>query len=268
MLRKKRRSKHTKHPCKWGCVVHPSGPYSNMTVQWQSLTDLILEMGDVKNPSTMEGNFSHSLKQLFNVHTLDIRHLFLGKGRIDAHSVMDICGIHLFSPHNHPKNDGWKATCGSHVAQRMVTCRHWWFLIATCPQKDFRKKIPGLILLEDRFFLEILRTQDQFCWKIFFFWKILGHRNVPMLKPSGISPIKVRKNDPNTSSQKNLSSPFRSASGGVKWTIDHPLQLAISTHQKWKTGYSPPKNNSKGTWKWMVGIRSFPAYFQGWTSFC
>ena len=37
-------------------------------------------MGDVKNPSTMERNFFHSLKKLFNVHTLEIRDLFLGKG--------------------------------------------------------------------------------------------------------------------------------------------------------------------------------------------
>jgi len=168
-----------------------------MTVQWQSLTDLILEMGDVKNPSTMEGNFSHSLKQLFNVHTLEIRHLFLGKGRIDAHSVMDICGIHLFSPHNHPKNHPMESNL------RKSRC-----------SKD--GNLPTLVVFDGDMSTKRLQKKNSmidlidFVGRYNFFWKILGHRTIPILKPSGISPIKVRKND------ENLSSPFRSASGGVK----------------------------------------------------
>lgn len=125
------------------------------------------------------------------MHTLEIRHLFLGKGRIDAHSVMDICGIHLFSPHNHAKNDPMESNMRKQCCSKDGDLPTLVVFDCDMSAKRFQNKNSMIDLID-------------FVGKNHFVWKILGHRTIPILKPSGISPIKVKKKDPKTSSQKSF----------------------------------------------------------------
>ena len=158
----------------------------------------------------MEGNFFHSLKKLFDVHTLEIRHFVPWKRK-------DWC----------PFSDGYM---WDSLVLTPQPSKKWWMesnLPKSCCSKDGNlHDIGGFWLRHVHKKISEQEFHDRFCWKISFSsGKSLDTKDHPHLEtlPFASPPIKVRKKvRKNFEPRTNLSSPFRSASGGVKWTIDNP----------------------------------------------
>lgn len=155
------------------------------TLQWWNETFLILKKSC-----------------LMSMHKHEIRNMFLGKGRIDVHLVMEIRGIHLFSPRNHAKNDTMESNSRKCCSGKLRT-----LVVSNCGMS------------EDRF-PENLRTQDHP------HFETIGHLTPKSEKMKNIFP------------EKN----WRSASGGEEnysnmnnW---QSMNVVHFTHHKVKTGYS------------------------------